>query len=147
MKISMQLGMAIAVAISAGCHSREPAQGRKAPQPERVILERAKQSYTKKQYIETFILLQTLKDTWPDSPYVAQANRLVDDCRRREGCDFYLKQWEALPPGGGMIFFPSMPDTPKQRKKGHHPAKEKTGDKPQETGGSKLQKSHVHADG
>jgi len=127
MRRLLQLGLTVALAFFISCRSaREPAQVRNVPgqnvpgQMDKLLFERAAQAYAQNQYLDIFIPLQTLKDTWPDSPYIARGNQILNDCRRKQECNFYLKQEEALPPDGGMIFFPNMPDTPNRKANTRH---------------------------
>jgi TolA-binding protein len=62
--------------------------------------------------VEALTTFQTLINFHPDSEFAGRANLALDDCARSQECNFYLVQVKALPPGGGQIFYPSMPDDP-----------------------------------
>jgi outer membrane protein assembly factor BamD (BamD/ComL family) len=59
--------------------------------------------------IERFDILIKL---YPDSESTGRAKLVLDDCALSQECNFYLAQIKALPPGGGMIFYPNIPDEP-----------------------------------
>jgi outer membrane protein assembly factor BamD (BamD/ComL family) len=59
--------------------------------------------------IERFDILIKL---YPDSELAGRAKLVLDDYALSHECNFYLAQIKALPPGGGLIFYPNMPDEP-----------------------------------
>jgi TolA-binding protein len=60
--------------------------------------------------VEALTTFQTLINFHPDSEFAGRAKLVLDDCALSQECNFYLVQVRALPPGGGQIFYPNMPD-------------------------------------
>lgn len=66
------------------------------------------QEFDLKDYAVSLTLLETLLNSYPESKYIEQANVVLNYCSRLRDCDYLWRQIKALPPGGGMIFFPPL---------------------------------------
>jgi hypothetical protein len=100
------------VFILAGCsHQKgtDPEVTVQSQHPDKKLFEAAIENMAEKKYVNAVTLLQTLISSYPDSPYVDRAKLALDDCSHQVDCGAMRAQIETLPNGGGMVFFPNMP--------------------------------------
>jgi hypothetical protein len=117
-KIAQWLILAgIFAVLAPGC--RNDNGGNKPPSlqaqtPDKILLDRGVQSFADEKYSVAITLLQTLINTYPESPHIARARSLMDECSRIQLCAPALD----TSTHGGLTFFPSLvPEEPSTK---HH---------------------------
>src|SRR5215472_2437574 len=84
------------------------------PEAAEGLYTRGMQAVAKQRYGEAVVLLETLRQTYPESPYSEPANRALQDCARLKPC---ADAQTVIRLHGGMTFFSNMPseDAPRTR--------------------------------
>ena len=94
---------AIVAFTTAECQSSKtnPLANLQSP-PDRVLFDRAQQFFRAKKYEQAITTLQVLFNTYPDSPYVARSQRLLNSCSHKRRCAAARKQFEACTSPGSI---------------------------------------------
>ena len=103
---------ALVVFLLAGCGDQQTVDsdsfGHHLQHPDQVLLDRAIRSLENNRYAEANALLQTLIETFPDSPLTPGVKSTMENFLREHGCAPII-----MAGCGGMTFFPNM-DSPEE---------------------------------
>lgn len=111
MKALLFLTCALVVFVLAGCGDRQSLDSNSIwhlQHPDQVLLDRAIRSLENNRYAEANALLQTLIETFPDSPLTPGVKSTMENCLRDQRCAPII-----MAGCGGMTFFPNM-DSPEK---------------------------------